>query len=356
MNSLAAEEIRIGSDQISLLESLSNAVAVSGDEGEVRTIVLQNLRRLGCAYRVDAMGNVLVEIPAQRENARRVMVSAHMDEVGFMLVAEDGPGLYQFDVSGIIEVRQWLGKAVWVGKSHQPGVIGLGPIHLTSKHDRQSPPPLSSLRVDVGPEGGKTVKLGDRGTWAARFSTRGPSLVGKALDNRLGVATLVELIRLKPAGVHLLAAFTTQEEVGLRGARVSAYSLEPESAIAVDCTPAFDLPRWDGSENAAYNSRLGAGPAIYLADKRTIADPRLVAYLESTATRHGIPCQYRQPGGGGTDAGAIHRTRGGVPSISVSVPGRYAHSAAGLCRTADWENTLRLLFHALDEWNPEGLA
>jgi endoglucanase len=134
----------------------------------------------------------------------------------------------------------------------------------------------------------------------------------------------------------------------LRGARVAAYTFDPDMAIALDSTPAYDLPNWDDEvENAQYNTRLGAGPAIYVLDRATIADRRLVNWLQGTAEDLGIPYQFRQPGGGGTDAGVIHKTRSGIPSTSVSVPSRYLHSAVGIARQDDWANTLNLLNAAL---------
>jgi endoglucanase len=167
---------------------------------------------------------------------------------------------------------------------------------------------------------------------------------------------LIELIKHAPSNVDLLAAFTVQEELGLRGARVAAYALDPDLAIAIDSTPANDLPVWDGSENTFYNTRLDAGPALYIADSTTLSDPRLVRHLAQTGDALGIPYQFRQPGGGGTDAGAIHKQRAGVPSVSVSVPGRYAHTAAGMARLQDWKNTLLLLHAALERLPADILA
>jgi endoglucanase len=151
----------------------------------------------------------------------------------------------------------------------------------------------------------------------------------------------------------LHAAFTVQEEVGLRGARVAGYAVEPTCAFALDCTPAADLPDSRGRENTLYNARLGHGPVIYRVDRSTISDERLVKYLQQTAEKASLPYQFRQPGGGGTDAGAIHLTREGVPSVSVSVPGRYLHSPAAIVRTEDWRNTLRLMQLALENWTPK---
>jgi endoglucanase len=213
------------------------------------------------------------------------------------------------------------------------------------------------LRIDLGPEIGEKVKPGDRATFATRFELLGPSMRAKALDDRLGVATLIELLKHPPEQIDLLAAFTVQEEVGLRGARVAAYAFDPDMAVAVDATPAYDLPHWDDDdENDRYNTRLDAGPAIYVMDFGTIPDRRLVNWLVETAAEAEIPCQLRQPGGGGTDAGAIHKVRGGIPSVSVSVPIRYAHTAVSLARLDDWANTLSLLHTALGRITPDLLA
>mgnify|MGYP000212261932 CR=1 FL=1 len=351
--------IRIGTAQLKLLERLCHACAVSGDEGEVRKIVLEEVRPHADEVKVDALGNVLVVRRASQAEAGalpplKVMLAAHMDEVGMMITGDEGEGIFRFDIVGGIDARQLPGKAVWIGRDHIPGVIGAKPIHLTQEDELKSAITLDALRVDVGPEKSK-VQIGDRLTFATRFTRLGPSLRAKALDDRLGVATLIELLRKPPTNIELLLAFTTQEEIGARGAQVAAYALNPDLAIAVDSTPANDLPTWDGSENIAYNTRLGAGPALYVADSGTLSDPRLLSHFVHTAEKLGIPYQIRQPGGGGTDAGAIHKQRSGIPSLSVSVPGRYAHTAALICRIDDWQNTLNLLYAALSQLSAQFL-
>ena len=336
----------IGKTQIRLLERLCNAVAVSGDEAEVRAIVLEEIRPHTDDIKIDALGNVLAIRHGQSRHRLRVMLAAHMDEVGFMLTANDGEGLFRFETIGSMDVRQLVGKRVWVGREHIPGVIGARPIHLTTSEDSIREIPLEALRIDIGTEN-EIVKPGERAAFATRFTRLGPSLRAKALDDRLGVATLAELVRHAPPNIDLLAAFTTQEEIGHRGAIVAAYALNPDLAIVIDSTPAFDIPSHDGSENTGYNTKLGKGPALYIADSGTLSDPRLVRFLMETAGMNKIPFQLRQPGGGGTDAAAIQQARTGIPSISVSVPGRYAHTAMGLCRLEDWKNTLKLLHAAL---------
>jgi endoglucanase len=345
----------IGNAQIKLLEKLCNACAVSGDEAEVRKIVLEELKGHAGDIRVDALGNVLVTRSGSGKKRLKVMVSAHMDEVGFMLVADDGEGLFRFETVGGMDVRQLPGKAVLIGKDHLHGVIGARPIHLTTEEELKQKIPLDALRIDIGPGGGK-VKLGDRATFATRFQRNGPVLIAKAFDDRLAVVILLELVKNPPDNIDLLAAFTVQEEIGLRGAKVAAYSLNPDLAVVVDATPANDLPGWDGEENASFNTKLGLGPAIYIADSGTISDPRLVRHLNVTAQTEGIPIQFRQPGAGGTDAGAIHKSRAGVPSIAVSVPHRGSHTAASIARLDDWKNTFALIHAALMRLTPELLA
>jgi endoglucanase len=326
----------------------------------VRKIVLEQVRPAADDVKVDALGNVLATRRGQGENRLRVMLAAHMDEVGFMLTKDEEEGIFRFDTVGGLDVRQLAGKAILVGKDHVPGVIGAKPIHLTTADERKQTITLETLRIDLGPGNSGKVKVGDRAVFATQFVQVGPSIRAKALDNRLGVATLIELFKYAPTNIDFLAAFTVQEEVGLRGARVAAYALNPDMAFALDSTPANDLPPYDagekGSENTRYNTRLGAGPAIYVADSSTLSDPRLIRHFIQTAEKSGIPYQLRQPGGGGTDAGAIHKQREGIPSLSVSVPGRYAHSAAGLARLEDWRNTLKLVYAALIALNPEILS
>jgi endoglucanase len=329
---------------VKLLEELSNAVGMSGNEDEIRHIVIEQVKPHVDECRTDALGNILAVKHASKKGALRVMFAAHMDEVGFMLVEDDGDGLFAFELVGGIDPRQLLAKPVLVGRDHVQGVIGAKPIHLTSADERRSAPRVKNLRIDVSPANAGKVKVGDYATFATRFQRSGNSLFGKALDDRLGVATLLELARVNPGDLEVLFAFTVQEEIGLRGARVAAYDFAPDMAFVVDSTPAFDqpLPDDDG-ENGQYNCRLGSGPAIYLADAGTISDPRLISFLVQLASENKIPYQFRQPGGGGTDAGAIHLTGPGVPSVSISIPGRYAHSPVLHSKIQDWQHTLDLL-------------
>jgi tetrahedral aminopeptidase len=335
----------IGNTQLKLLEKLCLAVGVSGDEGEVRKIVREELKSLGLDHKIDALGNVLVIKQGTAKDRLRVMLDCHMDEVGFMIVSEEGDGLYRFETVGGIDVRQLPGKQVVVGKSKTPGVIGARPIHLTTAEERTRKIPLDQLRIDLGP-GGK-AKVGDWASFAPYFKRVGPSIMAKSIDNRIGVATLLEMLKNDYPNIDLCVSFSVQEEIGLRGAKVAAYHFDPQVAFAIDSTPANDLPHYDGQDNAFYNTKLGLGPAIYTFDAGTLNDPRLIRLLAQVSDANKITYQFRQPGGGGTDGGAIHRVRAGVPTVSVSVPHRYTHSAISVSRVDDWKHTINLLDAAL---------
>jgi endoglucanase len=343
-----------GNAQLKLLEKLCNVIAVSGDESEVRKIVLEEIKPYADEVKVDALGNVLATKRGQGAKRTRVMLDAHMDEIGFMIVADDGEGIYRFETVGGIDVRHLLGKQVYVGKERTPGVIGGKPVHLMDSGERLRKVPVDGLRIDLGLTG--KAKIGDRGSFATKFRRVGPSILSKSIDDRIGVATLIELLKHAPANVDVCAAFTVQEEIGLRGAKVAAQYFNPDMAIAIDSTPANDLPKHEGGENMIYNTKLGLGPAIYIADGSTLHDLRLVRFLQAVAEADKIPYQFRQPGGGGTDSGAIQKALAGIPTVSVSVPHRYTHSPVSISRVDDWKNTLNLLHAALKKITPALIA
>ena len=341
-----------GNAQLKLLEKLCNVIAVSGDEGEVRKLVMEEIKPYADEVKVDALGNLLASRQGRTRSGKRtrVMLDAHMDEVGLMIVADEGEGIYRFETVGGIDVRHLLGKQVYVGRERTPGVIGGKPVHLMDAGERTRKVPVDGLRIDLGLAG--KAKVGDRAGFATKFRRVGPSIMSKAMDDRIGVVTLIELLKHAPANVDICAAFTVQEEIGLRGAKVAAQYFNPDMAIAIDSTPANDLPSHEGDENVAYNTKLGFGPAIYIADGSTLHDPRLVRFLSEIGDAENIPYQFRQPGGGGTDSAAIQKSLAGIPTVSVSVPHRYTHSPISISRVDDWKNTLALLHAALKKITP----
>lgn len=333
-----------------LLEKLSNARGTSGNEGQVRDILIEEVKGRVDEFRVDTIGNLITYKKAKgaRRNAPKVMIAAHMDEVGLMVVHVDGKGYLKFSKVGGIDDRVLLSKVVLVGKDAKVGVIGSKPVHLTTHKEREAVVESSAMYIDIGAKSKEealgSVRIGDYATFATKFAEMGDGLVkGKALDDRVGCGLLVDLLkRVYP--FDLYGVFTVQEEVGVRGARVAAYAIEPDIAFALESTPCDDSPR-----DAKFEPRirLGKGPAITIADRTTFTDPRLVKLLLETAKDNRIPYQIKQPMIGGTDVGRIHLSKEGVPSAVVSIPTRYIHSPVAVLDTNDLEHALALMNKAL---------
>jgi len=331
------------------LKHLSNANGVSGDESAVRSIVIGLIKDHVDDLRVDTLGNVLAVKRAQGPAARRarrvrVMLDAHLDEVGFMIFGANSDGSLKFRAVGGIDDRILPGKAVLVGPGRIPGVIGVKPIHLLDGD--LSVLKIEDLAIDIGAasesEANSAVTIGQTATFATEFRAWNGAASGKALDDRAGCAVLIEILRGPRLPVDLLAAFTVQEEVGLRGAQVAAHAFDPDAAVAIDATPANDLPPAI-EQDVSPNTRLGHGPAIYVMTRHDLSDPRLVKHFMTTGDALKLPYQIRQPGGGGTNAGGIIPARSGVPTVSVSVPARYLHSPASLIYLKDARSTAALV-------------
>jgi tetrahedral aminopeptidase len=336
-----------------LLQKLSDARGVSGHEEEVRAILLEEIRDRVDACRIDSMGNLIALKKGTGASPLCILVAAHMDEVGLMITAAEDSGMLRFAKVGGIDDRVLPGRVVLIGPKRVPGVIGVKPVHLLDKGERDRVTESRQLSIDVGASGkGEAEKLAARGevaVFASEFRalselTMGRRMVqGKAFDDRAGCAILAELLRER-FPFDLVAAFTVQEEVGLRGARVAAWAEKPDAAVVLECTGANEVPT---TRDTSPSTRLGAGPAITIRDSSFIADARLVELFTSAAREKGIPHQFKQPNIGGTDAGAIHLVREGVPSITVAVPARYIHSPAAIMDLADFENTTSLAREAL---------
>lgn len=332
------------------LEKLSNARGVSGDEFLVRALIAEQLQKYVDEYRVDAMGNLIACKRGTSKNGsrRRVLIAAHMDEVGFLVTHIDRDGLLQFDTVGGIDDRILPSKAVLIGSARVPGVIGFKPRHHSTPSERKQVVAHDHLRMDIGATSRQAaeqvVTPGDYVSFDTTFSPIGDNCVrGKALDDRAGCAMLLELVR-DSYPFDLYAAFTTQEELGLRGARVAGYAVAPDTAFVLEATVCDDSPKstemW---QEQSPTTRLGAGPSITLADRKLMANKELVQLLRETAREHKIPVQMKQPLVGSTDAGELHRVRAGVPSAVVSLPARYIHSPAAIISLDDYANAVRLM-------------
>ena len=333
-----------------LLKELSEAVGVSGDEGAVRQLVLDAIKANIDEHRVDALGNLITLKKGRGGQKRKVMVAAHMDEIGLMIVRIEKEGSLRFRPVGGIDDRVLLAKKVLIGDKKVPGVIGSKPVHLLDPRQRQQVVKVEDMSIDIGAssqeEAGKLVKVGDYANFAVPYRDLGGELravTGKAFDDRAGCAVLIELLK-GSYPFDLYAVFTTQEEVGLRGARVAAYSVAPDAAFVLEGTICDDMPK---QKDVSPTTVVGQGPAITLMDRSVISDQRLVDLLVRTAEANKIPYQFKQPGIGATDAGAIHLSREGVPSVVVAVPSRYIHSPVCLLSLNDLENTVQLMQRSL---------
>lgn len=324
-----------------LLKKLADAYGVSGDEGDVRNILKEELTPVAEEIFTDALGNLFVKKGVGR--TPRIMLAAHMDEVGLMVEGFEKSGLLRVTKVGGIDDRVLVSKPVVVGKDRVPGVIGAKAVHLQKAGERTKAIKIENLYIDIGArsqdEAEKLVKLGDYVAFTVKTREAGDnSLIGKAFDNRAGCAVLAELMK-EDYNAEVTAVFTVQEEVGLRGSGVAAYSVHPDVALVIETTSASDVA---GTKEAGYVTRLGSGPAVTFMDSSFIAPRAMTDLITSTAEKLAIPFQFRRLTTASTDAGKIAQTHAGILSAVISVPCRYIHSPASVLNLEDWQNTLRL--------------
>jgi len=334
-----------------LLHALTQTPGVAAREDRIRAVVAERLGPLVDELRVDAMGN-LTGI-RQGKGGPRIAIAAHMDEIGFLVRHVDDSGFIRIQRIGGFDPRVLVAQRVQVhtrSGDSLPGVLqpGSKPVHLQQPGEAKDLK-LEDLFVDLGLPA-DTVKgkvgIGDMVTLDRDLVAIGDTVVSKALDDRIGVYVMLEAIRKSTAGTaEILAVATTQEEVGLRGARTSAYDLQPDLAIALDVTIAGDIP---GGVPDQQVTRLGAGTAIKVLDSSQISNPNLVDHLRDLAEEHGIPYQLEILPFGGNDGGAYQASRGGIPVATISIPTRYVHTVNEMAHVADVEASVNLLSAFLD--------
>lgn len=320
-----------------LLKQLTEAFGPSGYEDEVRKLVRAEVEPLADEVRVDALGNLIArKKPAKvTKDTKKIMVAAHMDEIGLIASHVDENGFVRFAPIGGV-----FGKYVHGGRvrflNGVQGVVG---------YDRpekvHEAPPMNKIYIDVGATSKKDcpVKVGDVAAFDRPFTEMGDRLVAKSMDDRVGVLVAIEALRALKSSPHdVYFVFTAQEEVGSRGAGTSAYGIDPDLGIAVDVTSAADTPDAFKMEMA-----LGKGPCVKFKDSGSIADPRVVQWMIRTAEKSNIPYQREVLLFGGTDADAIQRVRAGVPSGCISIPTRYVHSPSEMVDYTDVQNSVKLL-------------
>ncbi len=335
---------------IHILEKYSKAFGVSGHEEDIRRRIEESVRDHVDSLSTDFMGNLYAHKPCGRKNAPHLLLVAHMDEVGLLINGVESNGMLRFVPVGGVDPRLLVSKRVILGKERVPGVIGAKPIHIQSRDEWKSPIPLSGLYIDIGAsdekEAAAKVPPGTAGTFHTFFEAQEDVVFGKAFDDRAGCALITELLMTEEDEsypVDITAVFTVQEEVGLRGASLLAERVRPDFVIAFEGTTAGDVPRDD---YASPSTEMRKGPAISFMDRTAIGSPRLIEHLKKTAEKNKIPFQMKKTVSGGTDIGVIH-TKGGIPSVVVSVPVRYIHAPRGILAVEDYKNTIRLAKAAL---------
>ncbi|MDT8391556.1 MAG: M42 family peptidase [Lentisphaeria bacterium] len=329
-----------------MLEKLSNAFGPSGCEGDVRRIVISDIKSRVDELTVDHLGNVICRMKATGRGKKplRIMAAAHLDEVGMIITHADDDGFLHFDKIGGIDDRILPAKGVVIGAGKVPGVIIAKPVHLTSAEERGKVISHDDLVIDIGAANKdaavKKCAPGDYATFDTRFRRFGRGLVaGKAFDDRVGCAVLIELIKRGPYPFEFCPVFTTMEEVGLRGAKVAAFKVRPDIALVLESTICEDSPK---EKDRGSVTAIGKGPALSLADRGLIVNRKLVRFAARRAAALGVPCQFKQPGIGGTDGGAIHKEGEGAPTLPVSVPARYIHSPMAVISLRDFHHTIDL--------------
>ena len=334
-----------------LLKRLCEAPGVASREDQVRAVTVDALRPLVDDLRVDALGNVM---GIRKGDGPTVMIAGHMDEIGFLVSHIDDRGFLRIQPVGGFDARTLVAQRVQVhaqGGTAYPGVIqpAAKPIHILDKSEIK-PAKLEELFVDTGMAAERVrdvIDIGDMVTVDRTLIEAGDCVMGKALDDRVGVFVMIEALRAAGTSTaNIVAVATTQEEVGLRGAETSAYAVQPDIAIALDVTLALDIP---GMSPELAVSRVGDGVAIKVMDSSHLAHPALLRHFRDLARQHDIPHQLEILPRGGTDAAEMQRARGGAPAITLSIPTRYVHTANETASKADIAATIDLLARFIED-------
>lgn len=328
---------------LELLKELCRLNGVSGAEDPVRNFIQTQAQPYADSLRSDALGNLIVFKRGKKSTGNKLLLAAHMDEVGVIVTRITEEGFLKFDFVGGVDRRVAIGKPVVLGENEIPGLIGLKAIHLVSREEEEKVPKTDALYIDIGAkdreEAEKLVPPGTYGSFVGPPQEFGQGfLKAKAIDDRIGCAIMLELLK-EDLPLDVTFAFTAQEEVGTRGAFGSAFSVSPEVALVLETTTAADLP---GVEGARRVCAPGKGPVISYMDGATIYDRDLFENLRRLAEDHGIPWQTKEYIAGGNDARTIQRSRSGVRVAALSAAVRYLHAPATVGSLADFENMWKL--------------
>ena len=329
-----------------MLNELKHLCALSGVssfEDGVRSYILQQAKPYVDEITVDAMGNLILFKNGAKRTGNKLMLCAHMDEVGLMVTSITDDGYLKFDFVGGVDRRVAIGKRVLVGEKGIPGVIGIKAYHLVSREEEKSVPKTESMYIDIGAKdkesAQKLVSLGDYAVFDSDWVEFGDGLVkAKALDDRVGCAIMLALLK-EELPMDVTFAFTVQEEVGTRGAFGAAFRVTPQIALVLETTTAADLP---SSAEHQQVCAPGKGPVVPFMDGGTIYDRGLFEQLRQLAQDNQIPWQPKHYVAGGTDARAVQRTKAGVRVAGMAAAVRYLHAPSSVGCTKDFEHMLRL--------------
>lgn len=334
--------------KLTLLAEICQTPGAPGFEDRIRSVVLREIESLVDDVEVDAMGNI-VALKKGRSD-KKVMIAAHMDEIGFMITHVDKNGFCRFHTLGGFDPKTLTSQRVIVhGKKDLVGVMGSKPIHIMKPDERNKAPKIEDYFIDLGmssEEVKELVPIGSPVTRERELIEMGECVNCKSIDNRVSVFILIETLRtLKDPAHDVYGVFTVQEEVGIRGAQAAAHKLQPDFGLGLDTTIAYDTP---GAAEHEKVTSLGEGVGIKIMDASAICDPRMVSFLKKTADDAGIRWQPEILTAGGTDTSGIQRmTAGGVISGALSIPTRHIHSVIETAHKKDIEDTIQLLGAAL---------
>ncbi len=324
-----------------MLKDLCNINSTSGDEKEIREFILNEIKDY-CEYNVDSLGSIIAFKKGKKAPKNKVMICAHMDEVGFIITDITSDGYLKFGLVGGIDTKVIVNRVVTVNGID--GVIGLKPVHLLSDDEKSKSPSLKSLFIDIGvkdrEEAEKYVSLGDYAYFKNDFYELGNGMIkSKALDDRIGCMLMIELIK-SDLEYDTYFCFNVQEEVGLRGSACTSYSVQSDISVVLESTTAGDLCGVTGGDRVCV---LGNGPVVSFMDGRTIYDKNLYNLAMSVAKDNGIKVQTKTAIAGGNDAGAIQTSGKGSRVMAISLPCRYIHSASSVVKADDINETRQLL-------------
>lgn len=315
-----------------LLKKLTECASVSGDETAVRELIKKEVSGFVDEVYEDALGNLIVH---KKGSGKKIMLAAHCDEIGVIVNFIDKNGFLRFNPVGGLYTKDLLGRRVRFS-GNVFGVIGF--------EEQENERVISKMYIDIGTESReeteKYVKIGDMACFCGDFVRQNGKVISKALDNRAGCFVLIEALKRCNSENDLYFVFTVQEEVGLRGAKTSAFGIMPDIALAIDVTDTGDTPKSNVSEVA-----LGKGAAIKVMDSSVMCAPEVRSLLIETAKKHNIMYQLEVLTAGGTDAGAIHLTGSGVRTGGISIPTRYIHSPSEMADIRDIEACIELAVH-----------